>query len=144
VWTEFDVEALALAGRDPLIRRFRASQPATTDEVREWLARVEPGRVRGELLELAVADSATAEVVRAVTVWSVSFEHRTASINYSGLPEERGRGVAVRALRLVAQWCFERLKLARLQLFIDLENVASQRVAGRLRLRPRGPCGFAY
>jgi RimJ/RimL family protein N-acetyltransferase len=43
--------------------------------------------------------------------------------------EARGRGVATRALVLVARWALGEKRLGRFQLRADVENVASQRVA---------------
>jgi RimJ/RimL family protein N-acetyltransferase len=133
-WGPPDVEALASAGTDELIRRFRGSQPSNEAEARDWLADVEPARLRGERLELAIADVATDVVLGSITLWSVSVNHRSASVNYWVRREARGRGVAVRAVCMLASWCFDRLGLARLQLFVDPENIGSQRVAER--------CGF--
>ncbi|MEV4749529.1 GNAT family protein [Streptosporangium sp. NPDC049248] len=49
-------------------------------------------------------------------------------------PHARGRGVAIRTLRLLACWAFGHIHLARLELTCAPDNVASQRVATR--------CGF--
>jgi RimJ/RimL family protein N-acetyltransferase len=133
-WCELDVEALATAGTDELIRRFRGSQPSNEAEASVWLADVEPARLRGDRLELAIADAATGELLGSITLWSVSVNHRSGLVNYWVRREARGRGIAVRAVRMLASWCFDRLDLARLQLFVDPENVGSQRVAER--------CGF--
>jgi RimJ/RimL family protein N-acetyltransferase len=43
--------------------------------------------------------------------------------------DARGRGVATRALRLLTRWAAEEHGLARLQLIVEPENVASIRVA---------------
>jgi len=133
-WAERDLKALAAAGTDELIRRFRGGQPANEAEARDWLAAVEPARLRGERLELVIAEAATDAALGSITLWSLSVTHRSALVNYWVRREARGRGIAVRAVGLLARWCFGCLDLARLQLFIDPDNVASQRVAER--------CGF--
>ena len=53
-------------------------------------------------------------------------------------PQARGRGYATAAVRLVARWGFDRLGLARLELFTDVDNVASQNVATRCGFRREG------
>ena len=50
------------------------------------------------------------------------------------LPEARRRGIATRAVRLLARWAFDELAIARLELTCGPDNEASQRVAAR--------CGF--
>lgn len=53
------------------------------------------------------------------------------SVGYWLLEDARGRGRATRALRLMASWALTEMRLGRLQLHTDPENVASQRVAER-------------
>lgn len=50
----------------------------------------------------------------------------------------RGRGVATRALRRLCRHALEDLRLERLELFADPENVASQRVAEKVGFRREG------
>ena len=52
-------------------------------------------------------------------------------VTYWVLPEARGRGVASDAVQLLARWALGDLGLKRLEMFIEPENVASQRVAER-------------
>ena len=54
-----------------------------------------------------------------------------ASVGYWLLEDGRGNGRATRAVRLLASWALPEMRLARLQLHTDPENVASQRVAER-------------
>ena len=54
-----------------------------------------------------------------------------ASVGYWLLEASRGEGRATRAVRLVASWALREMRLGRLQLHTDPENVASQRVAER-------------
>ena len=53
------------------------------------------------------------------------------SVGYWLVEEGRGKGRAARAVRLVASWALREMRLGRLQLHTDPENVASQRVAER-------------
>ena len=50
-------------------------------------------------------------------------------IGYWVSPRARGRGVATRALSLIARFAFEELGAARVELQAEPDNVASQRVA---------------
>ena len=54
-----------------------------------------------------------------------------ASVGYWLLQDGRGKGRAIRAVRLMASWALPAMRLGRLQLHTDPENVASQRVAER-------------
>lgn len=53
------------------------------------------------------------------------------SLGYWLLEEGRGKGRATRAVRLISSWALPEMRLRRLQLHTDAENVASQRVAER-------------
>ena len=59
----------------------------------------------------------------------VSWATGVAEVGYWVAKEARGRGVATRALILVAGWVFENSEVGRFQLRADTENVASRRVA---------------
>ena len=49
----------------------------------------------------------------------------------------RRRGIASSALRLLSGWALEQ-GFGRVELITDPDNIASQRVAEKVRLRPRG------
>jgi RimJ/RimL family protein N-acetyltransferase len=76
---------------------------------------------------------------QAVLLGAGSLEHvrldqGCAALGYWLAAGARGRGVATHAVRLLAQWAFTELGLARLELTCGPDNAASQRVAER--------CGF--
>ena len=81
-------------------------------------------------MELAVAEGNA--VIGSVSL--TDFEHGNAMVRYWLLPEGRGRGLATRAVKLVAGWAFSDLGVGRLAVFIEPENVASVAVVER--------CGF--
>lgn len=58
-------------------------------------------------------------------------EAATAEVGYWLLPRGRGHGYAARAVKLLSMWAFASVGLARLQLWAEADNVASQRVAER-------------
>lgn len=61
-----------------------------------------------------------------------------AHLEYWLLPEWRGRGLATRALLVAARFAFAELGLARLELWTEPENAASQRLAERAGFRREG------
>ena len=58
--------------------------------------------------------------------------NRFANLGYWVRTSQAGHGVATVAARLLAQFGFGELKLSRLELVIDVDNQASQRVAEKL------------
>jgi RimJ/RimL family protein N-acetyltransferase len=61
-----------------------------------------------------------------------------AQTGYWVAPEARGRGLAGAALVLLSRWALATLPLIRLQLFTDVDNHASMRVAERAGFAPEG------
>jgi RimJ/RimL family protein N-acetyltransferase len=129
-WEQQDVAVLLAAGRDELVSRYRYSLPRTEDAARSWITATEAQRVSGERLELAITEHSTP--AGAVTLAEIA--HGNAMVRYWLLPEARGRGVATRAVRLLAGWAFSTLGLGRLAAFIEFESRASAAVLER--------CGF--
>lgn len=135
-WRTADVPGVVAACQDPEIARFVAAIPvpyAETD-ARAWLASQEPARQAGERLELAIVSRYSDRLLGAITLASLERAHARAMVSFWVAPDARGQGVAAQALRMLAGCAFRSLQLARLELFIEPDNVASQRVAER--------CGF--
>jgi RimJ/RimL family protein N-acetyltransferase len=59
------------------------------------------------------------------------WDHRTAEIGYWVAPWARRNGSASRAAALLAPWAIKNLTFARIACDVDVDNVASQRVAER-------------
>jgi RimJ/RimL family protein N-acetyltransferase len=105
-----------------------------------WLA--------GRSADLAILDAATGAVAGGCALVHDEPATGQGMLGYSMLPEARGRGLATRAVGLVAAWAFE-IGLARLWAGTRPENTASQRVLekagfgreGLLRGRFPGPHG---
>ncbi len=136
-WRQTDVPAIVLAFSDPLMQRFSwRTGPYTETDARDFLAEQEAGRMRGDELNFALVDPHDQDVVLgAVSLYEVCPDHGRAGVGYWLAPEGRGRGAATQAVRLLAQWAFAELGLARLELTCGPDNEASQRVAER--------CGFS-
>ncbi len=135
-WTAADMPAVVAACQDPDIARFAAAVPAPYSEAdaRAWFASLEPARSAGSRLDLAIANSESDGPLGSIVLSSVERVHSRAMVSFWVAPEARGQGVAAQALWLLAGWAFGSLGLTRLELFIEPDNVASQRAAVR--------CGF--
>jgi RimJ/RimL family protein N-acetyltransferase len=127
---ETDIEAVTAACQDPLIARFTlVPSPYSEDNAREWLRSAEHERKEGTGLHLAALDAGTGDLCGAVGMSEINWRHRVGQIGYWVAPEARGRGVAIRALRLLSRWALSDLGLARVEVRVDIENEVSQRVA---------------
>ena len=113
--------------------------PADADEqfVRWWIGRYESGWEDGTRAGFAIRDLDGAFIGFAAAV-ELDLEHGEAELGYMVAPAARGRGVSLRALDLLTRWCFEELRLIRLELRIDVANAPSLRVAERAGYRQEG------
>lgn len=123
-WREDDSEFIYRCCQDEAIQRFTfVPTPYTRDNALEYVtARSD------DVLDLAVADAGSDEALGAVGI-GIDHANKVAQAGYWIAPERRGRGIAPRALTLLARWAFDNLDIARLQLYTHTYNPASQRVA---------------
>jgi RimJ/RimL family protein N-acetyltransferase len=116
-----DVPAIVSACQDPDIPRWTGvPSPYTEEDARAWLE-------SGAEETFAIVDHATHELLGSIGVRFLG--DGVAETGYWVKREARGRGVAPRALELVARWALVERGIARLQLHAEPGNVASQRVA---------------
>jgi RimJ/RimL family protein N-acetyltransferase len=127
-FTEADVPAIVEACQDPEIPRWTSvPAPYTEADARDFVAG--PPDVH----TFAVVDATTDELLGSVG-FALIGEAR-AHFGYWVSREARGRGVATLALGLVAARAIREHRLARLQLIVEPENVASIRVAEKAGFR---------
>ena len=137
-WGSDDLVDLLTASGNELVHRYRYSLPSDIHEARAWLAAVERDRLHGERLELAVTAPGSSLAVGSVSLSGLHPRNRSAMIGYWLAPGGRGRGLATAAVRLLSRWAFDVLGQQRLALEVEVENVASQRVAQRSGFRCEG------
>ena len=84
----------------------------------------------------AIVDAVTDELLGSIDMGVNAM--RTGHIGYWVAARTRGRGVCTRALRTLAAWALDDLRVERLELITDPDNVASQRVAEKVGFRREG------
>ena len=136
-WREADVSDGLMGFSDPVIQRFSWPQATafTEEDARGYFAGQESARLRGEDVQFALVEPKNEYLVLGgASIYEINLERGSAALGYWLAPQARGRGVVSCAVRLLAQWGFTGLGLARIELTCGPDNEASQRVAGR--------CGF--
>lgn len=127
-WTEDDVPALVEACSDPEIPRWIPVIPVPYTE-HDGLAFVR-GEVEGSP-EYSFAVTEKGSLAGAIGMALNSHRYR-GTIGYWVVASARGRGVCARALRVLCAWGLGELRLERLELITDPDNVASQRCAEKV------------
>lgn len=134
-WDEADIPQQLEAFTDPELLTHSDWAPQSSGEARRRLVDQEQARLRGEQIDFALADRSDLTLVwGGASLNGVDSVNRRASLGYWLAPAARGRGVASRAVRLIACWAFETVLLARLEITCGPDNHGSQSVAQR--------CGF--
>jgi ribosomal-protein-alanine N-acetyltransferase len=129
-WRDDDAPAVFTACQDPLIARFiPIPQPYSEDDGRAFVELRRRDREGGDEQGFAIVDPSSDELLGAISRHG-PFGHR-AMFGYWLAPHARGRGVATRALRLITDWTLATTDVIRLDLYTDVENDASGRVALR-------------
>jgi RimJ/RimL family protein N-acetyltransferase len=131
---ERDIDAIAAASHDAETVRWLDDPPMDAEARRTSLDRIEELWRSGRATPLVIADAVTDEAVGIVNLQFREGEGEVATVAYSVFPSYRGRGIAPRALRLLAQWALHEVGVGQLLLEADEANVASIRVAQK--------CGF--
>ena len=125
-----DEDAIGRVYSDPdVVRWMGFPEGADAAFARGNMERAERAWQEGTWAPFRIVDASSDEVVGGV---NLRFgEHRIAEVSYFLRADARGRGLATRALRLVARWAFEELGIKRLELRAHVDNAPSQRVAER-------------
>ena len=124
---ERDLPAIERAASDTEIRKwFDLHTRRPTD----YLAAKREAWAEGTGASFAICDATRPETCLG-HVFIERDDDGRGSIGYWLLEDGRGKGRGTRAVRLMASWALPEMRLGRLQLHTDPENVASQRVAER-------------
>jgi RimJ/RimL family protein N-acetyltransferase len=129
-WSLDDVPELVRCCNDAEIRRWLPTirVPYTEQDAAEFIAMT--GRDDDDKLAFAIVDPGQGSAP-AGSIGLRMLEPGVAQTGYWVAREARGRGIAGAALRLLSRWALADVELARLQLFADVDNPASMRVAER-------------
>jgi RimJ/RimL family protein N-acetyltransferase len=141
-----DAAALAAAWHDPDVQRWSAVPPPelrTVDHAERWITREAERRRAGLAIDLVIAPAMPEDdgaVLGEVGLAPIDWEAMEASVGWWVAPGARGRGMATRAVTLLAGWARTELGLAPIAV-VDPANRASVRVAQRAGVvhRPRIP-----
>jgi RimJ/RimL family protein N-acetyltransferase len=128
-----DVPAITEACQDPDIQHFTfVPVPYREEHARDWVAGAATRAAAGEALSLVIASvDDRAQMLGAVGLLRPDWAQRTIEIGYWVAPWARGRGLAVRAVKLLAPWALRTLDLTRVACDVDVDNGASRQVAQR-------------
>ncbi len=125
--------------KDPEIKRYtRVPSGADGAFVREWLGRYESGWLDGSRAGFCIRSARDDDFYGFAAIVQLDLAGNEGEIGYMVAPAARGHGISARAVELLTGWGFAELGLERLELRIDVINVASVRIAERVGYRLDG------
>ena len=128
-----DVEAITAAVQDPDIPRFTmVPAPYTAADAVTFVGRTVSAWRSGGDASFVIVDRGTGTLLGAIGLHQIDEAAGTAQVGYWVDAAARRRGVATRALRLVAGWALAELGLARVVALVFTDNRWSQRVVERV------------
>jgi len=131
-----DFEALIA---DPDVIRFTRVPSSPGDGfAAEWIDAYVKAWEDGSRAGFAIVDAASGEFLGMAGLVQINLELGEGELGYIVAPTARGRGIAGRAIRLLAGWAFREVGLMRLEAWIDVANEPSKRVAERAGLTFEG------
>jgi RimJ/RimL family protein N-acetyltransferase len=121
-----DLDAVTAACQDPEIQRWTfVPSPYTRADAEAYLN----SSAEGKSVNLLAVDADDDRLLGSFSVMQLDREPGYGEIGYWVSAEARGRGVATRAVRLLADWTREQLGLTRIDVLPHKDNLASRRVA---------------
>ena len=91
-----------------------------------------------ECYNFVIFETLNGDFLGSVSLNHINWTHNYANIGYWVRSSRVGRGIAPAAVRLVTTFGFLALGLSRLEMVVQLENLASRRVAEKVGANPEG------
>jgi RimJ/RimL family protein N-acetyltransferase len=129
-----DVPLISAASRDPETLRRMEDEPMTPEREATSVARTEEQWRAGTAAPFVIADPVDDRALGLVNLQLGD----DATLAVSVFPQERGRGIASRALRLAATWGLRDLGLRRVLAEAAADNTASIRAIEKAGFRRKG------
>jgi len=133
-WRRADADDLVEALDDPDVSLWIPviPYPYRLEDAEVFFDLVDREADAGRMIAGAIVNHPDGRLLGGIGLSSISLGNATADVGYWIAAAERGKGVATRATALLVDWGFAELRLARIGLLADIDNVASRRVARRL------------
>jgi len=134
-----DADAITAACQDPEIPRWTfVPSPYSRADAEAYVTSSAADAANGKAIDLLAVDADDDTLLGSFGLMELDREPGYGEIGYWVAAEARGRGVATRGVRLLADWGRERLGLTHIDILPHKDNVASRRVAEKAGFRDTG------
>jgi len=101
-------------------------------DAQKWIESLPAGWEAGTNYQFAITAASDGEFLGGCSLSHVSSTYRMANLGYWVHTGRTRRGIASRAVRLMARFAFERVELVRVEIVVAVDNRASLRVAEKV------------
>jgi len=137
--SDADVPRLTAIVQDPEITRWTTiPEGQTQSATKEWMHRGMAGMATGTDLALVISDARSDEPIGTIGLHEINRATERAVAGYVLARESRGTGLGRRALRLLCEFAFRELRLARVEVTIEESNAASRATAESIGFKEEG------
>ena len=137
-----DAAAVTAACQDPEIHRWTSvPSPYTLADAEAYLARTADDEAAGRAVHRLAVDAAGGALLGSFSIMELDRGPGYGELGYWVVAEARGRGLATRAVRLLADWGSRELGLTQIEILTRPDNLASRRVAEKAGFRDTGALG---
>jgi len=105
---------------------------------RDWIEYVQDAWQKKQAYIFAVVEQRTGKLLGSTWLSQIVHKHGYANVGYWVRSTGTGRGIATRAVRLLAGFGFGELKLKRLEILVGVGNRDSERVAEKIGAKREG------
>ncbi len=114
------------------------SESYSIEDSRKYIEGLPAAAEKGLLHDFVIVDRDTGRYLGGCGINQINRGHNFANLGYWVRTSATGKGVASGAARLVARFAFTELKLARVEIVMHVDNVASRRAAEKSGARFEG------
>ena len=107
-------------------------------DTRNWIKSLPSGWAEGIKFTFAITDIQAGKLLGRCGLNHINPTYRFANLGYWVRTSRTGEGIASRAVRLIAGFAFEQVKLVRVEIVVAVGNYPSLRVAGKVGARREG------
>ena len=136
--TEADLQNIYSGLSHPEVIKYYGVNYSSLDDTREqleWYAELERTHTG---IWWAIISAETTEFCGAIGYNNLSREHKKAELGFWLLPEFWHRGYVQEAMEVVLKYAFQKLKLHRIEAFVETENISSQKALQKQHFEQEG------
>jgi len=134
-----DFEDFAKISQESEIWKYFPGNLANEDELREWMNRAFQEKTGGTRIPFTLRQKSTGEVIGSSSIGNISLRDSRAEIGWTWIsPHVRGKGVNDRMKFLMMQYCFETLRLERVEFKTDVLNIFARTALKRIGATEEG------